>query len=316
MDSSGSSKRSGSLRAGEPVLLIDRKERRYLIVLRAGAIADLRGGKLSHDHLIGTPEGRFVRTTRDEAFLLLRPTLAEFVLEMPRGAQIIYPKDLGAILLAADIYPGATVLEAGTGSGALTMTLLRAVGPAGRVYSYEVREEFARLAAQNIGRYVGSADQLVVRAQDIYEGIPDAPLDRLVLDVPEPWRVVPHAVNALRVGGVLLSYVPTVPQTARMVEMLRASGAFGLIETFETLVRPWNIDGASVRPAHRMVAHTAFMTTARRVDRQAREGGNEGTPTVASLPRGGAREREDERLGDEFPHGGNQDVGDDPQEDR
>ena len=263
--------RSGPLQEGEPVLLIDRKDRRYLLVLRAGAVADLRGGKLLHDDLIGTSEGRPVRTTRGETFLMVRATLAEFVLEMPRGAQIIYPKDLSAILLGADIYPGAAVLEAGTGSGALTMTLLRAVGPQGRVFSYEVREDFGRLAAQNISRYLGSSDQLVMRAQDIYESIPDHDLDRIVLDVPEPWRVVPHAVQALRLGGILLSYVPTVPQAVRTVELLRQSGAFAMIETFETLVRPWNIEGASVRPAHRMVAHTAFITTARRVEQRTGE---------------------------------------------
>jgi len=261
--------RTGLLQDGEPILLIDRKDRRYLIVLRAGAVADLRGGKLPHDQLIGTLEGRPVGTTRGETFLMVRPTLAEYVLEMPRGAQIIYPKDLSAILLAADIHPGAAVLEAGTGSGALTMTLLQAVGPTGRVFSYEVREDFARRAAQNIARYLGSADHLVVRAQDIYQSIPDGDLDRIVLDVPEPWRVVPHAVTAMRQGGILASYVPTVPQTARMVETLRQSGAFAMVETFETLVRPWNIEGASVRPAHRMVAHTAFITTARRVEPRA-----------------------------------------------
>jgi len=271
--------RSGPLQDGEPVLLIDRKDRRYLIVLRAGTVSDLRGGKLPHDDLIGTLEGRPVGTTRGETFLMVRATLAEFVLAMPRGAQIIYPKDLSTILLAADIYPGATVLEAGTGSGALTMTLLRAVGPAGRVFSYEVREDFSRLAAQNIGRYLGSSDQLVTRAHDIYESIPDRGLDRIILDVPEPWRVVPHAVTALRQGGVLASYVPTVPQAVRMVESLRHSGAFAMVETFETLVRPWNIEGASVRPAHRMVAHTAFITTARRVE-QRTAGGEPGTAST------------------------------------
>jgi tRNA (adenine57-N1/adenine58-N1)-methyltransferase len=133
------------------------------------------------------------------------------------------------------------------------------------VYSYEVREDFARRAAQNIERYLGPQDRLVVRDQDVYEGIIDGPLDRLVLDVPEPWRVVPHVVAALRPGGILLSYLPTVPQTVQLVETLRRSGAFALLETTETLLRPWNINGLSVRPAHRMVAHTAFITTARRV---------------------------------------------------
>ena len=257
--------RAGPLQPGEPVLLIDRKQRRYLLTLKPGATADLRGGKLSHDELIGSEEGRTVATTRGERFLMVRPTLADYVLEMPRGAQIIYPKDLSVILLAADIFPGAAVLEAGTGSGALTMVLLRAVGPTGTVYSYEVREDFARRAAQNIERYLGPQDSLVVRDQDIYEGIVDGPLDRLVLDVPEPWRVVPHAIAALRPGGILLSYLPTVPQTVQLVEAIRRSGGFALIETTETLVRPWNIDGQSVRPSHRMVAHTAFLTTARRI---------------------------------------------------
>lgn len=256
---------TGPLHDGEPVLLIDRKERRYLITLRRGAVSDLRGGKLQHDSLIGTVEGRLVETTRGERVLILRPTLSEFVLEMPRGAQIIYPKDLATILVAADIYPGAIVLEAGTGSGALTMALLRATGPSGRVYSYEVREEFARRAKQNIQQYLGDVEHLHLRAQDIYDGIPDRPLDRLILDVPEPWRVVDHAAAALRSGGIVLSYVPTVPQATQMVESLRRSGSFTLLETVETFVRPWNIDGLSVRPAHRMVAHTAFPTTARRM---------------------------------------------------
>ena len=264
--------RAGPLRPGEPLLFIDRKQRRYLITLKSGATADLRGGRVPHDELIGSEEGRVVVTTRGERFVIVRPTLADFVLEMPRGAQIIYPKDLSVILLAADIYPGAAVLEAGTGSGALTMALLRAVGPSGTVYSYEVREDFARRALQNIERYLGPQDRLVMRAQDVYEGIPDRPLDRIVLDVPEPWRVVRHAAAVLRAGGILLAYLPTVPQTAQLVETIRRSGAFALVETTETLLRPWNIEGQSVRPAHRMVAHTAFITTARRVQAAAASG--------------------------------------------
>ena len=257
--------RTGPLQEGEPVLLVDRKQRRYLITLRSGAVSDLRGGKLGHDALIGTDEGCLVETSRGETVLLLRPTLAEFVLEMPRGAQVIYPKDLSVILIAADIYPGARVLEAGTGSGALTMTLVRAVGPAGRVFSYEVRPEFMRIASANITRYLGPADALILRDQDVYTAIPDQPLDRIVLDVPEPWRAVEPAAAALRPGGILLTYLPTVPQVAQAVETIRRSGAFAMIETTETLLRPWNIEGASVRPAHRMVAHTAFLTTARRI---------------------------------------------------
>jgi tRNA (adenine57-N1/adenine58-N1)-methyltransferase catalytic subunit len=258
---------SGPLRQREPVLLIDRRRRRYLIHLRPGGTSDLRGGKVSHDALIGQEEGGATVSTRGERFLVIRPTLADFVLEMPRGAQVVYPKDLGAILIAADVFPGAQVLEAGTGSGALTMALLRGVGPAGRVISYEIREDFARIAEQNIQRFLGSADTLVLRRQDVYSGIlsEDTPLDRIVLDLPEPWRVAEQAGRALVAGGILLCYLPTIPQVVRATEALQATGLFGLVETIEILMRPWNIDSPSVRPAHRMVAHTGFLTTARRI---------------------------------------------------
>ncbi|HYM91987.1 MAG TPA: tRNA (adenine-N1)-methyltransferase [bacterium] len=250
---------------GEPVLLIDRRRRRYMIQLRPGGVSDLRGGKVAHVALLGQEEGRTVLSSRGERLLVVRPTLAEFVLEMPRGAQIVYPKDLGAILIGADVFPGARVLEAGIGSGALTMALLRAVGPGGRVVSYEIREEFARIAEQNIRRFLGAADTLVLRRQDVYAGIvpEDTPLDRIVLDVPEPWRVAPHAARALAPGGIWLSYVPTVPQ---------------IVETVEILMRPWNIEGLSVRPAHRMVAHTGFLTTARRIQ----NGGAEHVPNESA----------------------------------
>lgn len=257
--------RAGSLAAREPVLLIDRKHRSYLVWLTPGASHDLRGGRIAHDDLIGLSEGSTVETSRGEALLVLRPTLADYVLAMPRGAQVIYPKDLASILLLADIYPGAIVIEAGTGSGALTMALVRAVGPEGRVFSYEVRDEFLRGATRNIARYLGETPTLTVRLHDIAAGIPDAPADRIVLDLPEPWRVVLPAIEALRPGGVLLAYLPTTVQVAQTVEALRASRAFALIETVETLQRPWHIEGQSVRPVHRMVAHTGFLVAARRV---------------------------------------------------
>jgi tRNA (adenine57-N1/adenine58-N1)-methyltransferase len=267
------------LRAGEPVLLIDRRGRRYMITLSPGGQSDLRGGKIGHDALLGRDAGGTVRSTRGERFLVVRPTLAEFVLEMPRGAQVIYPKDLGAILMLADVFPGARVLEAGTGSGALTMTLLRAVGPEGRVVSYEVRDDFARVAERNIQRYLGSQTGLVLRRHDVYDGIlpDDRPLDRVVLDLPEPWRVVPSAADALVPGGIFLAYVPTILQGMQAVDALRASGAFALLETLEVLVRPWNVDGRSVRPAHRMVAHTAFLIVGRRVQQGA-------TPAAIEVP--------------------------------
>jgi tRNA (adenine57-N1/adenine58-N1)-methyltransferase len=258
--------RAGPLAAGEPVLLIDRKRRSYLIWLKPGAVFDLRGGGIRHDILIGQSEGLSVETSRGERVRVLRPTLAEYVLHMPRGAQVIYPKDLGLILVLADIYPGCRVIEAGTGSGALTMALVRAVGPTGRVCSYDIREDFQRTAARNIARYLGETDNLVLRLHDVATGIPDGPADRVVLDLPEPWRVVPAAAEALRPGGIVLTYLPTVIQVHQTAAALRASRVFGQIETVEALVRPWNVEGLSVRPAHRMVAHTGFLTTARRIE--------------------------------------------------
>ncbi|MER3461070.1 MAG: tRNA (adenine-N1)-methyltransferase [candidate division GAL15 bacterium] len=256
--------KSGPFQAGDVVLLVDRKGRRYLVRLEPGRVQDLRG-RLEHDLLLGAEEGVVVRNSHGEVFLAVRPTLAEYVLEMPRRTTPIYPKDLGAILVAADVYPGARVVEAGTGSGALTLALLRAVGSGGTVFTYEVRPEFLDAARRNIERLAGVPDNLVARVHDVYHGIPDAPVDRVVLDVPEPWRVVPHAVQALRPGGIFACYVPTVLQAHQVAETLRASGAFALVETTETLVRPWNLAGQSVRPAHRMVAHTGFLTSARRV---------------------------------------------------
>lgn len=257
--------RGGLLAAGDPVLLIDRKRRSYLVWLKDGGARDLRGGRVPHDGLIGRPEGIIVETSRGERLLAMRPTLADYVVAMPRGAQVIYPKDLALILLLADIYPGATIVEAGTGSGALTMTLVRAVGPEGRVFSYEVREEFQQTAVRNILRYLGETPTLAPRLHDITTGIPDGPVDRIVLDLPEPWRVVGPATEVLRPGGILLAYLPTTVQVQQAVDALAASGAFALIETVEAWLRPWNVAGQSVRPAHRMVAHTAFLVTARRL---------------------------------------------------
>lgn len=202
--------------------------------------------------------------------LALRPTFGDYVLKMPRGAQVLYPKDLALIPMWADVYPGARVFEAGTGSGALTMALLRAVGPRGLVVTYEAREDFARTARLNIERYMGAVPNLIALRNNAYEGIQilddGVAFDRVVLDLPEPWQVIPHAVAALRLGGIYLSFVPTVPQVQQTVAALHNAGVFAMVETFETLLRTWSIQGRSVRPDHRMVAHSGFLTVARKVE--------------------------------------------------
>jgi tRNA (adenine57-N1/adenine58-N1)-methyltransferase len=250
----------GPLAPGETVLLVDAKGRRRLVRLASGGVSHSHQGVVRHDELIGRPEGSSVRTNTGARFLALRPTLAERVLEMPRGAQVIYPKDLGAILMLGDVFPGARVLEAGVGSGALSLALLRAGAV---VVGYERRPEFARRAEANVTDALGPVgDRYLVRAKDVYDGIDERELDRILLDLPEPWRVVGAAEEALRPGGLLVCYLPTINQTAELRASL-AGSRFGLAETLEVLERRWHVEGRSVRPVHRMVAHTGFLTVAR-----------------------------------------------------
>jgi tRNA (adenine57-N1/adenine58-N1)-methyltransferase len=251
---------------GEQVILIDRGGRRHLFMLRKGETFHSDRGWITHDAIIGHRDGSWVRTSKGTRYLALRPTLAEYVLDMPRGAQVIYPKDLAMVIFWADIFPGARVLEAGMGSGALTLALLRAVGPAGRVISYEQREDFARRALANIHLRLGEVTTLTLRLRPVEEGLgEEEAVDRAVFDLPEPWRLVEPAARVLRSGGIFLSYVPTIIQSHQLSEALRRHPGYALVETFETLFRPWNIEGLSVRPFHRMVAHTGFITVARRV---------------------------------------------------
>jgi tRNA (adenine57-N1/adenine58-N1)-methyltransferase len=250
------------LAPGDRVLLIDTKHRRHLVTLAEGGAFHSHAGVLEHAQLIGEEEGITVRTTMNARMVAVRPTLAEYVLKMPRGAQVIYPKDLGPILMLADIFPGAKVLESGVGSGALTMTLLRAIGPRGHVLGYELRDDFADRARRNVEGFLGPDVPLTIEVRDIYDGIEVTDLDRILLDLPEPWRVVKHAEAALRPGGILLSYLPTIGQVMRLREEL-AGSSFGMAESLEVLQRGWNVDGQSVRPDHRMVAHTGFLTHAR-----------------------------------------------------
>jgi len=259
--------RSGALAAGERVLLIDGRARRYLITLGDGRQWHSHLGALEHDAVIGAPEGRVVATSRGSRLLAFRPTLADFTLKMQRGAQVIYPKDTALIVTFADIFSGATVIEAGAGSGALTLALARAVGDSGRVVSYEVREDHLATAASNIEAWqasFGDAGHVELRLGDVFEGVPEQDADRMVFDLPEPWRAVGTALESLAPGGIVCSYLPTVPQVSQTVEALRGGG-FGLLSTFEALVRSWNVDGQSVRPDHRMVAHTGFIITGRKL---------------------------------------------------
>ncbi len=251
---------------GEQILLLDQRGKRHLIFLRKSETFHSDRGWVPHDAIIGQPEGSWVRSSMGLRYIAVRPTLAEYVLEMPRGAQVIYPKDLAIILFWADIYPGCRVLEAGMGSGALTLALLRAVGPDGRVITFEQRDEFARRALANIHMRIGEVTNLTVRLRPVEEGmLEEEPVDRVVFDLPEPWRLTAELPKVLRPGGIFLSYVPTIIQAHQTSETLRRDRQWALVETFETLFRPWNIEGQSVRPFHRMVAHTGFITVARRV---------------------------------------------------
>jgi tRNA (adenine57-N1/adenine58-N1)-methyltransferase len=247
--------------AGDKALLFDRKARRYLITLTEGGEFHTHAGPVRHDDLIGKTEGVTVRSTAGSHFTAVRPTLREFVLKMPRGAQVIYPKDLGQLLMIADIFPGAHVLEAGVGSGALSMTMLRA---GAHVTGYELRPDFAAKAEANVRAFLGdeAAARFRVAERDVYEGIDEADLDRVVLDLPEPWRVVKHAEAALRPGGLFVAYLPSISQVAQLRDALAAS-CFGMAETLEVLLRTWHVEGQAVRPDHRMVAHTGFLTSAR-----------------------------------------------------
>jgi tRNA (adenine57-N1/adenine58-N1)-methyltransferase catalytic subunit len=249
----------GPLEAGERVLLVDQKQRRYLMTLSAGQTFHTHSGMLAHDDLIGVAEGTMVPASTGRRFLVMRPTLADVVLKMPRGAQVIYPKDLGAILLGADVGPGMRVLEAGVGSGALSMAMLRS---GAEVIGYDIRADFAKQALANVIEWIGEDAPYRIEDRDVYEGIDENDLDRIVLDLPEPWRVLPHAEEALRPGGILLCYLPTINQVSRLRAEL-ASGRFTMAETSELLRRTWHVEERSVRPDHRMVAHTGFLTTAR-----------------------------------------------------
>lgn len=297
---------------GDRVQLTGPKGRLHTITLHAGQSFSTHRGALFHDQLIGLPEGSVVASTTGEQYLALRPLLKDFVMSMPRGAAIVYPKDAAQILGAADIFPGATVVEAGVGSGALSLWLLRGIGERGRLISVERRSEFADIAAANVAAFLGEhpanwrlvdgdlQDRLGELAADL------GGVDRVVLDMLAPWECVDEVAAALVPGGVVLGYIATVTQLSRFVEALRATGAFTAPESTETMQRGWHVEGLAVRPDHRMVAHTGFLVTARRLApgavlpapaRRASKSDYDDEDVEAWTPGAlGERERSDKRL--------------------
>ena len=255
------------LRDGDPVLLIDRRGRRYLKRLKSGHRLTIRSSVFACDRLIGMPEGSRVAGDRDEEFRVFVPGYAELVPLIQRSAEPIFAKDAGLIVTRGDIRPGHTVIEIGAGCGALTMALLRAVGPSGRLVTYEIREDFAEEARRNVARYEGPSPAWSVHIGDASAGIDERDVDRIVIDVPDAVSVLAASADALRDGGILVAFCPTVLQVRDVHDAVHSSPALGFAETFEVLERRWHIDATSVRPDHRMIAHTGFVTVARRLAR-------------------------------------------------
>jgi len=255
----------GLLRPGDRVQLTDPKGRMHTIVLEPGKAFHTHRGILAHDDLIGRPEGSVVTSSGGTAYLALRPLLADYVLSMPRGAQVIYPKDAAQIVAMGDVFPGARVLEAGAGSGALTCSLLRAVGPTGHILSYEIRPDFADIARRNVEAFLGGPPpNWTLRVGNVAD-CDESGFDRIILDMLTPWEVLDLVERALVPGGVFIGYVATTPQLSDLVEGLRARGGFTEPRAWESLVRDWHADGLAVRPDHRMIAHTAFLVSSRRL---------------------------------------------------
>ncbi|MUM18739.1 tRNA (adenine-N1)-methyltransferase [Mycobacterium sp. CBMA271] len=259
--------RTGPFVVGDRVQLTDPKGRHYTMVLEPGKEFHTHRGAVVHDEVIGIAEGSVVKSTNGDQFLVLRPLLVDYVLSMPRGAQVIYPKDAAQIVHDGDVFPGARVLEAGAGSGALTCSLLRAVGPEGTVISYEIREDHAEHAVRNVTTFFGERPgnwELVLG--DLAERPADAgEVDRVVLDMLAPWEVLPAVAESLVPGGVLIVYVATVTQLSRVVEALREQQCWTEPRSWETMQRGWNVVGLAVRPEHNMRGHTAFLVSARRL---------------------------------------------------
>lgn len=258
--------RRGPLRAGERVRLTDPKGRRHSVLLEVGKVFFTHKGAIEHDRLIGQPDGVVALSSGGVAYLVLRPLLADFVTSMPRGAAVVYPKDAAQIVMMADIFPGAHVVEAGVGSGALTCSLLRAVGPAGKVSSYERRQDFADIARTNVASFFGGEHPAwQVTVGDLAKDLDENDVDRVILDMLAPWDCVDRVAEALSPGGLVCAYVATTTQLSRFVETVRAHTGFTEPESWESMVRGWHVEGLAVRPEHRMNGHTGFLVTARRL---------------------------------------------------
>ena len=256
----------GAFVVGDRVQLTDPKGNMHTVVLEPGKQFHTHRGAIEHDSLIGAPEGSVVHSTNNTGYLAFRPLLADFVLSMPRGAQVIYPKDAAQIVGFGDIGPGMRVLEAGAGSGALSCSLLRAIGTTGTLTSYERREDFADVARANVQTFLKEVPaNWSLRLGDLDQHPATETVDRVVLDMLEPWAVLPTVAAALRPGGVLVGYVATVTQLSTYVEALREQAVWTEPYSWESLLRPWHAVGLAVRPEHRMVAHTAFLVTCRRL---------------------------------------------------
>jgi tRNA (adenine57-N1/adenine58-N1)-methyltransferase len=255
----------GPFRAGDRVQLTDPKGRMHTIVLEAGKAYHTHRGALDHDALIGLPEGSVVTSAGNTPYLALRPLLSDYVLSMPRGAQVIYPKDAAQIVAMGDVFPGAKVLEAGAGSGALSCSLLRAVGSGGELHSWELREDFAAIARRNVEAFFGGPHPAwQLHNGDVAEST-ETGFDRIILDMLTPWETLDMVERALVPGGVFIGYVATTPQLSELVEALRERGGWTEPRAWESLVRDWHAEGLAVRPDHRMVAHTAFLVSARKL---------------------------------------------------
>lgn len=262
-------RRSGPFAEGDRVQLTDTKGRKYTVVLTEGAEFFTHHGAVRHDDLIGTPEGSIISSTKDANYLALRPLLTDYVLSMPRGAQVIYPKDAAQIVHEGDMFPGARVLEAGAGSGALTCSLLRAVGPTGQVFSYEVRDDHAVHAERNVRTFYGEhPENWDLRIADLADTSVEAlggQVDRVVLDMLAPWECMDTVRDVLVPGGVVVAYVATTTQLSEVVEALRKQQCWTEPRAWESINRGWHVVGLAVRPEHRMQGHTAFLVTARRL---------------------------------------------------